>query len=126
MANGDTSDPKDLDRGIKDLDRAIKDLDRAIKDLDRGDGGGASGSTVEDLFRRVSGLGGLLVVAFVAPVAPASNGDNRSRGPRGLAIASAANLAEARDQEAALQQRVKTAKRKAREKSQALQEAAKK
>jgi len=124
MANGDTPDPKDLDRGIKDLDRAIKDLDRAIKDLDRG-GGGSSGGTVEDLFRRVSGLGGLLVVAFVAPVPASSNGDNRSRGPRGLAMTSAASLAEARDQEAALQ-RAKTAKRKAREKSQALQEAGKK
>ena len=100
MSNGDI--PKDLDRSIKDLDRAIKDLDRAIKDLDRGGGIGAGG-IVDDVFRRVGGLGGLLVVAFVAPVNTSGGGGNPPRGPRGLAVSSTATKAEARDQEATLQ-----------------------
>jgi exonuclease VII small subunit len=98
MSNGDI--PKDLDRSIKDLDRAIKDLDRAFKDLDRG---GGPGGIVDDVFRRVGGLGGLLVVAFVAPVNTSGGGGNPPRGPRGLAVSSTATKAEARDQEATLQ-----------------------
>jgi exonuclease VII small subunit len=100
MSNGDV--PKDLDRGIKDLDRAIKDLDRAIKDLDRGGGIGAGG-IVDDVFRRVGGLGGLLVVAFVAPVNASAGSGNQPRGPRGLAMTSTATKAEARGHEEMLQ-----------------------
>jgi len=120
MSNGDV--PKDLDRGIKDLDRAIKDLDRAIKDLDRGGGIGAggigAGGIVDDVFRRVGGLGGLLVVAFVAPVNASGGSGNQPRGPRGLAVTSTATKAEARgheemlqklkEQKEALEQRIKT------------------
>ena len=121
MPNGDV--PKDLDRGIKDLDRAIKDLDRAIKDLDRGGGIGAGG-IVDDVFRRVAGLGGLLVVAFVAPVNASAGSGNQPRGPRGLAVSSTAIKAEARDQETMLQ-KLKEQKEALEQKIKTLEQAAK-
>jgi hypothetical protein len=121
MSNGG-EDPKELDRGIKELDRAIKELDRAIKELDRG---GGAGSTVDDIVRSVTGMGGLLVVAFVAPVAGSANSAGRSRGPRSLAMAVAADKAQAREQEAALQQQVNEAKQKVSALAQSLRETAK-
>jgi hypothetical protein len=118
MSNGDI--PKDLDRSIKDLDRAVKDLDRALKDLDRG---GGPGGIVDDVFRRVGG-GGLLVVAFVAPVNASAGGGNQPRGPRGLAVSSTATKAEARDQEAMLQ-KLKEQKEALEQKIKELEQAAK-
>lgn len=64
-------DPKDVDRFVKDVDRFLKDVDRYMKDVDRGpkDVDRGSGGVAEDVFRRVSGLGGFLVVSFISPVA---------------------------------------------------------
>jgi hypothetical protein len=118
MSNGG-EDPKELDRGIKELDRAIKELDRAIKELDRG---GGAGSTVDNIVRGVTGMGGLLVVAFVAPVAGSANGAGRSRGPRNLAIEVAADKAQARVKEAAIQQQLNEAKEKVSALAQSLRQ----
>ena len=94
-------DQKELDRGPKELDRGPKELDRGPKELDRG----SPNDVVLDVFNRVSGLGGLLVVAFVAPVPAATNGSSNGRSPRNLAISALARKAEARDQEASAAQR---------------------
>ena len=119
--SGDAEDPKELDRGIKELDRAVKELDRAIKELDRG----GTVSTVDDIVRGVTGMGGLLIVAFVAPVAGSANGSSRARGPRSLAMAVASDKAQARQQEAAMQEKVNKARRKASAAAQSVPETAK-
>jgi hypothetical protein len=92
---------KDVDRG-KDVDR-FKDVDRA-KDVDRSkdvDRGPHSDDPVNDVFRCVSGLGGLLVVAFVAPVPAGGGGVRNGSGPRGLALSALARKAEDRENESA-------------------------
>ena len=54
----------------KEVDRG--QLGQRAKEVDRGFGGGpaVSASIATDLFHRVSQLGGLLVVAVVAPIGP--------------------------------------------------------
>jgi hypothetical protein len=61
--NGDVI--KDTDRGA--LGERAKDTDRGLR-VDRGDSSGIA----NDLFQRASQLGGLLVVAFVAPIGPSA------------------------------------------------------
>ena len=60
------ADDKDADRGAGPGERA--------KDADRGVGGTAPDavSIATDVFQRVSQLGGLLIVAIVAPIGPCS------------------------------------------------------
>jgi hypothetical protein len=56
----------DPDRGKTDPDRGKTDPDRGKTDPDRGMG------VTADIFRRAAGLGGHLVVAFIAPVGSSS------------------------------------------------------
>ena len=67
-------------------------------------GGNRPNEVAEDIFRRVTGLGGFLVVAFVAPMAPSSSNAGSATSPAGLAIAEVGSKAAASEQEAAIQQ----------------------
>lgn len=72
--NGDVM--KDTDRGEleKDTDRGQR-----AKDTDRGfTGAGDSTRIASDIFQRASQLGGLLVVAIVAPIGPSAGTTNGS------------------------------------------------
>jgi hypothetical protein len=92
----------DADRGDYDADRGDYDADRGDYDADRGGafgvGGraGARGNRVAvDIFNRAVGLGGHLVVAFVAPIG-ASSPMSRSRvRPRASSVETEAAAARA-------------------------------
>ena len=100
----------DADRGDYDADRGDYDADRGDYDADRGGALGAGGSAsargnrvAADIFRRAVGLGGHLVVAFVAPIG-ASSPTSRPRFRRRAssagteAAAARAHVAELREQ----------------------------
>lgn len=64
-----------------------KEMDRGqrAKEMDRGFGGAAdSASIATDLFQRASQLGGLLVVALVAPVGPTGGATGLTAAQRAL------------------------------------------
>jgi hypothetical protein len=82
----------------------IKDMDRGpvgerAKDMDRGVGGGGGGAAdsaaiANDLFQRASQLGGLLVVAVVAPMAPRTGPTNGSSSIQRALLGIAPTLSE--------------------------------
>jgi hypothetical protein len=111
MANGD--DQKEADRFIKNFDRFMKEADRYFKEADRGpkeadrgpkEADRGSGGVVEDVFRRVTGLGGFFVCAFIAPVGGCQQGSPSGPDARRFVMHNVARKAQARDQEAAVQQ----------------------
>ena len=89
----------DSDRGDYDSDRGDYDSDRGDYDSDRGDydsdrgayagrdplaGARGANQAVADIFRNASGLGGHLVIAFIAPIgasSPALRRRTRRRAP---------------------------------------------
>ena len=69
---------------------------------------GGPNYVAEDVFRRVSGLGGFLLVAFVSPMAPNNNGNygaRRGTSSRRSALTLLASEALERDNEASEMQR---------------------
>jgi hypothetical protein len=118
MANGD--DQKESDRFIKNVDRFMKEFDRYIKESDRGpkesdrgpkesdrgpkESDRGSDGVVGDVFRRVTGLGGFFVCAFIAPVGGCQQGSPIGPDARRFVMHNVARKAQARDQEAAVQQ----------------------
>jgi hypothetical protein len=93
-------DPKDVDRFAKDVDRFLKDVDRYMKDVDRGpkDVDRGSGGVAEDVFRRVSGLGGFLVVSFISPVAGFPQASANAQSARRAVMQQVSGRAEGRNQ----------------------------
>jgi hypothetical protein len=93
-------DPKDVDRFAKDVDRFLKDVDRYMKDVDRGpkDVDRGSGGVAEDVFRRVSGLGGFLVVSFISPVAGFPQTSANAQSARRAVMQQVSGRAEGRTQ----------------------------
>jgi len=102
----------DADRGDYDADRGDYDADRGDYDADRGGGrGGAPGGAqanrvAADIFQRASGLGGHLIVAFVAPVGASAASRPRARRRRS---SSQAEAAAASAQVAALMDQIRQA-----------------
>jgi hypothetical protein len=64
--------------------------------------GGGPNAVAEDVFRRVSGLGGFLVVAFVAPMAAVDQSSNGAAAMEGALSALAGEAKEANRELAAL------------------------
>ena len=77
---------KQSDKGPKQSDKGPKQSDKGPKQSDKG---GAAG-VADDVFRRVSSLGGLLVVAFVAPVPASGQAAGNGTSPREAAAAALA------------------------------------
>jgi hypothetical protein len=99
--------PKESDRGPKESDRGPKESDRGPMESDRGSGG-----VVEDVFRRVTGLGGFFVCAFIAPVGGSQQGSPIGPEARRVFMHGVARKAQARDQETAVQQTLSEETRK--------------
>ncbi len=81
---------KQADKGPKQADKGPKQADKGPKQADKGGPDGVA----EDVFRRVSELGGLLIVAFVAPVAASGQSSRNGPSPREAALSAVAGEAE--------------------------------
>ena len=108
----------DADRGDYDADRGDYDADRGDYDADRGDydadrgaalglgrsgGAGDTNQALADIFRKAAGLGGHLVVAFVAPIGASSPMSRRRFRRRASSSVSEAAAARAHVAELAAQ-----------------------
>jgi len=103
IVNGkDDTRPKSAGKDDTRPKSAGKD-DTRPKSAGKGPGDGASGppnEVAQDIFRRVTGLGGFLVVAFVAPIAPSQNG-TAADSPSAIALNDVGVKAVERENEAA-------------------------
>ncbi|HET9358728.1 MAG TPA: hypothetical protein VFO58_03215 [Vicinamibacterales bacterium] len=93
--------PKQADKGPKQADKGPKQADKGPKQADKGQ----PSEVAEDVFRQVTGLGGFLLVAFVAPMAPNTSAVRNGPTPRDSALALLGNKALERDNEATEQRR---------------------
>jgi hypothetical protein len=85
----------------KAAERSGKAAERSGKAAERGPfvGLGYQQAVAQDIFERVSALGGLLVVAMVTPMPAVSRNNNGDLGPKARAIAAVAQKAKDRNTE---------------------------
>jgi hypothetical protein len=102
--------PKQTEKGPKQTEKGPKQTEKGPKQTEKG---ASQQAVVEDLFRRVSGLGGFLVVAFVAPV-PSSISDAGDAGRKPISESVAQEAQDRNEAElgSIKQKHASTAKRK--------------